>query len=65
MKKTPTPSPKPKPSVSVKGTPISDDDDFGEQTFARAFKTVKETLKQVSPPQQPTSAPKRIRRSRG
>ena len=51
----------PKPKSGFKGTPISEDDDFGEHTFARALKTVKETLKQVAPPSNP---PKRIRRSK-
>jgi hypothetical protein len=49
MKKPTTTTPPPKPKPGAKGQPIRDDDDFGEATFARALKTVKETLAQVSP----------------
>jgi hypothetical protein len=44
---TTTPPPKPKPGA--KGQPISEDDDFGEATFARALKTVKEAIAEASP----------------
>ena len=40
---------RPTPKPAAKGKPISEEDDFGEATFARALKTVKETISQVSP----------------
>jgi len=49
MKKPVATTAPPKPKPSAKGKPISEEDDFGEATFARALKTVKETLTQVSP----------------
>jgi hypothetical protein len=49
MKKPPTTTPLPKPKAAAKGKAISADDDFGEATFARALKTVKEAIAEASP----------------
>jgi hypothetical protein len=49
MKKPTTTTPLPKPKAAAKGRPISEDDDFGEATFARALKTVKEAIAEASP----------------
>ena len=55
-----------KPAAAVKGRPISEDDDFGEQTYARALKAVTETItnveKKVSIAAKPAAA--KVKRSR-
>jgi hypothetical protein len=47
--KKPTTTSIPKPKPGAKGKPIDEIEDFGETTFARAFKAVKDTIQEVSP----------------